>query len=214
MSSLLYKSTEISDNIVTGSSVSASGIEAVTEDMKVKPVEVLKNCLVIPKLNIKVPIVEGVGHDALAVGVGHFPNTPKVGEVGNSCYAGHYSTVYNCIFNDLPKIKLWDEIHMYDNKGKEFIYYVDDKFITQPTDIDVLSNVDDSMSLTIVTCAENGTKRLIVKGTCESQEDVEAEKERQRQQILFNIQVVQDEIGSVDISSYLSDKKKIKIRER
>ena len=61
--------------------------------------------LEIPSLNIKVPVLEGTDSETLAVAAGHFPGTGKLGQ-GNYCIAGHNSTIYAEIFNDLDQIQI------------------------------------------------------------------------------------------------------------
>ncbi|MBC5995553.1 class D sortase [Romboutsia ilealis] len=116
----------------------------------------------IPSLNISTAIVSGTGKDQIKYYVGHFENTPMPGDNGNFCIAGHSSTIYNNIFNDLHKIKIDDEIIITTSNG-EFIYVVNDIFETEPTNMGVLSQDNDLKELTIVTCSNQGKDRLIVK---------------------------------------------------
>lgn len=117
----------------------------------------------IPSLNISTAIVSGTGKEQIRYYVGHFENTPMPGENGNFCIAGHSSTIYNNIFNDLHKIKINDEIVITTSNG-EFTYIVNEKFETDPTNMDVLNQDNDIKELTIVTCSNQGKDRLIVKG--------------------------------------------------
>ena len=117
----------------------------------------------IPSLNISTAIVSGTGKDQIRYYVGHFENTSMPGENVNSCIAGHSSTVYNNIFNDLYKIKMDDEIIITTSNG-EFTYVVNEIFETEPTNMNVLNQDNDIKELTIVTCANQGKDRLIVKG--------------------------------------------------
>ena len=47
----------------------------------------------IPRLDIKVPVLEGTENKALQVSAGHFEGTGALGK-GNFCIAGHNSTIY------------------------------------------------------------------------------------------------------------------------
>ena len=60
----------------------------------------------IPRLNIKMPVLEGTDNKALQVSAGHFESTDALGK-GNYCIAGHNSTIYAEIFNDLDQIKVY-----------------------------------------------------------------------------------------------------------
>ncbi|QJA08067.1 class D sortase [Romboutsia sp. CE17] len=117
----------------------------------------------IPSVNISSVIVSGTGKEQIRYYVGHFEDTPMPGENGNFCIAGHSSTVYNNVFNNLKKIKLNDEIKITTSKG-EFTYIVSDIFETEPTNMSVLNQDNDLKELTIVTCTNQGKDRLIVKG--------------------------------------------------
>ena len=61
----------------------------------------------IPRLNIKVPVLEGTDNKALQVSACHFEGTGALGK-GNYCIAGHNSTIYAEIFNDLDQIQIGD----------------------------------------------------------------------------------------------------------
>ncbi len=117
----------------------------------------------IPSIGINSVIVSGTNKEQIRYYVGHFENTAMPGENGNFCIAGHSSTVYNNIFNDLDKIKINDEIKITSLKG-EFTYIVSDIFETEPTNMSVLNQDNDLKELTIVTCTNQGKDRLIVKG--------------------------------------------------
>ena len=69
--------------------------------------------LEIPSLNIKVPVLEGTDSKTLAVAAGHFPETGELGQ-GNYCIAGHNSTIYAEIFNDLDQIQIGAEMDLVD----------------------------------------------------------------------------------------------------
>lgn len=68
--------------------------------------KLLEECVIleIPDLNIKVPVMDGTDKETLSVAAGHFPDTGEVGS-GNYCIAGHNSTIYAEIFNDLDEIE-------------------------------------------------------------------------------------------------------------
>ena len=116
----------------------------------------------IPSLEIESVIVSGTNKEQIKYYVGHFENTPMPGEYGNFCIAGHSSTVYNNIFNNLNKIKINDEIIITTSKG-EFTYIVSEIFETEPTNMSVLNQDNVLKELTIVNCTNQGKDRLIVK---------------------------------------------------
>jgi len=81
----------------------------------------------IPRLNIKVPVLEGTDSKALQVSAGHFEGTGALGE-GNYCIAGHNSTIYAEIFNDLDQLIKHADDKMYADKRER------KKAILKPTE--------------------------------------------------------------------------------
>ena len=64
----------------------------------------------IPRLDIKVPVLEGTDQKSLQVSAGHFEGTGALGH-GNYCICGHNSTIYAEIFNDPSFDELLDELN-------------------------------------------------------------------------------------------------------
>ncbi len=119
--------------------------------------------LEIPDLNIREPVVEGTDNDALNMGAGHFPGTGTPGS-GNYCLAGHSSTVYDCIFNDLHEAKTGMRMTLSDPSGNTFSYEVTQMFIVEPDEVWILDDMGDDR-LTLVTCTDDGSQRQVVIGT-------------------------------------------------
>lgn len=128
--------------------------------------KLLCECVVfeIPKLNIKVPVMEGIDNEVLSVAAGHFPETGEVGS-GNYCIAGHSSTIYACIFNNLDKIEIGMNMYLYNNNENKtcYTYEVTENFIVDPEDIWILGDFKDDR-ITIVTCTDDGSQRQVVVG--------------------------------------------------
>ena len=123
--------------------------------------------LEIPDLRIKAPVLEGVGQDVLKKGVGHFPDTGTPGS-GNFCIAGHSSTLYKEYFNRLHEIETGAEIDLYDKEKQCFRYSVSETFIVEPNEVWILDDFGDDR-LTLVTCTDDGSQRLIVVAKAEEQ---------------------------------------------
>lgn len=121
--------------------------------------------LEIPDLDIKAPVMDGTEHEILSKAAGHFPDTGNLGE-GNYCIAGHNSTIYAEIFNEMKHIEIGMEMHLYDNNEDrtKYTYIVTKDFIVEPNETWVLEDFGDER-LTIVTCTDDGTQRQIVVGT-------------------------------------------------
>ena len=126
----------------------------------------LKECVVfeIPDLDIKAPVMDGTEHEVLSKAAGHFPGTGAVGS-GNYCIAGHNSTIYAEIFNEMKNIEIGMEMYLIDNDEQrtKYTYTVTKNFIVEPNKTWVLEDFGDDR-ITIVTCTDDGTQRQIVVG--------------------------------------------------
>lgn len=152
------------DNDVVRESIDEP-IETLSEHQQVEEVTSYENVLEIPQLDIKAKISETVSNTALARGVGHHISTVDVGENGNCVLAGHASQTYDCILNDLNDIKVYDTFFAYDKDGDKHQYYVVNKYICLPRETGILEQKDEGYSqITLYTCSDKGTKRLVVVG--------------------------------------------------
>lgn len=135
--------------------------------------------LIIPKINVQLPIVydvpsnqEEVIQGALDSGVIHYPDTSLPGQKGNGAYFGHSS---NNIFNPgkykfafvlLSKLVPGDIFYI-THKGKVYTYNVYDKRIVSPEETWVLGNAPGKIATAaLITCDPPGTtiNRLVVWG--------------------------------------------------
>lgn len=126
--------------------------------------KLLNECVIleIPDLNIKVPVMDGTDNETLSVAAGHFPDTGEVG-FGNYCIAGHNSTIYAEIFNDLDEIETGMDVMLYNNDADRtcYVYTVMEYFIVEPKETWVLDDFGDNR-LTIITCTDDGKQRQVV----------------------------------------------------
>ena len=98
--------------------------------------------LMIPALNLKLPLLQGTGAETLKKGVGHFTQSVLPGETDNCVVSGHRET----IFRQLGKLKIGDQLIVQTSSGT-FTYEVngmrivhaDDKTVIVPTDHAVLT---------------------------------------------------------------------------
>lgn len=118
----------------------------------------------VPRLEIRVPVLEGTSSHELQVSAGHFKDLGSLGG-GNYCICGHNSTIYAEIFNDLEKINIGDEMHLIDIDEKRTHYeYVVTEFSTvEPDETWVLKDFGDNR-LTVITCTNDGKRRQVVIG--------------------------------------------------
>lgn len=118
----------------------------------------------IPRLNIKVPVLEGTDKKVLQVSAGHFENTGALGK-GNYCICGHNSTIYAEIFNELDQIRIGDEMYLVDTDSDRtrYCYIVTEYKVVEPNQVEVLNDYGDDR-LTVISCTDDGTQRQVVIG--------------------------------------------------
>jgi sortase A len=100
----------------------------------------------IPKLNIRVPVLEGTDEFALNRGVGWIPGTARPGEAGNIGIAGHRDGFFRPLKGAVPG----DAIEL-TTTGGTATYIVDGIEIVRPEEVRVLQPRG-TPSLTLVTC--------------------------------------------------------------
>lgn len=111
-------------------------------------------------------VLEGIGHDQLRQGPGHYPSTASPGMSGNVAIAGHRTT-YGAPFWSLDDLRHGDTIHLVDPHGIEWTYAYVRQHVVAPTDTWVLG--DDPLgtavpTLTLTTChpRHSAAQRLVV----------------------------------------------------
>lgn len=134
--------------------------------------------LIIPKINVDVPVIYGVGNDytsqmdAMQNGVAQFAipgASSHPGQVGNTVLSGHSSNDlldpgdYKFIFAQLEKLAVGDSIYTH-YEGKRYTYTITKKEVVKPTEVGKLVYATDKPVLTLITCTPLGTAidRLLV----------------------------------------------------
>lgn len=123
--------------------------------------------IVIPKINVEIPIYHGTGEKELQTGVGHMEGTSlPVGGTSSHCVlSAHRGLPSAKLFTDLDKMKKGDLffLHILD---KTLAYKVEDIFTVRPNETDQLSLVEGKDYVTLLTCTPYGvnTHRLLVRG--------------------------------------------------
>ena len=117
--------------------------------------------IVIPKINVDAPIIQGVGWEDLKKGVGHLPNSANPGERGNLYLAAH-NDIYGEIFRYLEDLEPGDEYQIYAGEAK-YTYIVREKRIIEPTEVSVMLPTTEPIA-TLQTCYPYliDTHRLVV----------------------------------------------------
>lgn len=111
------------------------------------------------RLGVKVSVAEGTDREVLKVSAGHFTGTAFPGD-GNFAIAGHSSDEYVCLFNDLDQALVGDEIIVI-TREKKHQYMVSEIITAKPEETSYVCQTNESI-LTIVTCTDSGTARLII----------------------------------------------------
>ena len=135
--------------------------------------------LIIPKLNVEVPIEFGVGLDgvmsAMNSGVVHYRingASAYPGEIGNFVITGHsagdiYSAnPYKFIFSGLERLEDGDMIYVHYKKTR-YSYKVVKKEVIEPTEVSKLIYETKKPMLTLITCTPLGTSRYRLLVTAE-----------------------------------------------
>ena len=123
----------------------------------------------IPKIGVDKFIVEGVGHDDLMKGPGHYPGTPLPGQAGNAAIAGHRTT-YGAPFYNLNELAAGDQIVIQTLSGQcasTCRYQVTQPpYPVLPSNVSVIAPAT-GYDLTLTTCNPrfSASQRLIVKAT-------------------------------------------------
>ncbi len=105
--------------------------------------------LVIPSINVDVPVVQGDSWEQLKKGAGHHIGSANPGERGNCFISGH-NDIYGEIFRDLDKVKIGDEIIVYAGE-QPYYYVVRATRIVEPDDVSVMYPTSTPI-LTLLTC--------------------------------------------------------------
>jgi len=140
------------------------GVRKIRRDIRRQELMKTNVVIEIPELKLKAPVLEGTEQEILAQGTGHFPETGAVGE-GNFCIAGHSSTIYKEYFNPLKHVQNGMKINLYRVDKTYVTYTVTDSFIVEPNETWILDDFGDCR-VTLVTCTDDGSQRLVVIGKC------------------------------------------------
>lgn len=117
------------------------------------------NRLVIPRIAVDVPVLEGDPDRALSLGVYHHPETGLPGEADGNVLAGHRNRRALAL---LSRLKTGDPVLLYWN-GVEYVYRVKRQYVTTPDDAEVLAP-SSTEELRMYTCLPRwlGNKRTVV----------------------------------------------------
>lgn len=123
--------------------------------------------LIIPRIDVDLPIFHGTDDETLARGVGHLYGSglPVGGRGVHSVLTAHSGYVNSRLFDDLPSLEIGDEFRIM-VLGETLTYRVDNIATTAPDDSSLLRQVQGKDYVTLVTCTPRyvNTHRLLVRG--------------------------------------------------
>lgn len=127
--------------------------------------------LIIPKLNVDVPVIFGINYTEVAAamerGVAQFsiPGANAMpGQVGNLVLSGHSSgdiyneNLYKFIFSGLERLSVGDLIYI-NYESVRYTYQMTGSQVVEPSDVAALVYPTDRPILTLITCTPLGTSR-------------------------------------------------------
>ena len=120
--------------------------------------------ITIPKIDISYPVLSDTSDELLEISVNkYWPKDLKPNEVGNYCIVGH-NYRNGKMFGRLNELEYGDIVKLEDPSGRVLQYQVYNIYVVEPTDTSCTSQLTNGRKeLTLITCTEYGTKRLIIK---------------------------------------------------
>ena len=130
--------------------------------------------VVIPDIDVNLPIFHGTDDGILAKGVGHLLGSalPVGGKGTHTVLTGHSGMASQKMFSDLPEMKVGDIFYL-DILGQRLAYEVQEINTVLPYDTSFLEIEPEEDLCTLVTCTPYGvnTHRLLVRGVRISYEE-------------------------------------------
>ena len=130
------------------------------EDAALLSVEDVIGIIEIEAIDIRYPVLEGAGDSQMRYAIGHMTETAGLGEKGNCVLCGHNGSRNGTFFTNLNQLSVGDRVKITDKKGEVHMYEVADTCIIGPYD-NAVKNQSDEEILTLLTCANKGTKRFV-----------------------------------------------------
>ena len=129
--------------------------------------------IVIDKISLKSYILNSTENDAMdKAPVKLFGE--ELNKEGNFCIAGHN---YDEIFAKLVDLEVGDEFYIEDIDGNIQDYKVSEILEVEPTDLKPLMPVEGKTEVTLITCEEEATQRLVIKAESKVPDSEESETE-------------------------------------
>lgn len=120
-----------------------------------------ESVLMIPSIHLTLPVIWEYSEEALQTTICRYQG-PDPGMEGNLVLTGH-DYLNGAHFGTLNQVALGAEVTLYAQDGTPYKYTVYDIVIIMPDDVNALSVYEGPYGLTLMTCASNGNRRLLVR---------------------------------------------------
>lgn len=123
---------------------------------------IIESIIRVPRLEINYPVIAETSEELLKISVNKYWG-PSPNQIGNYCIVGHnYKS--KKMFGRLSEVVNGDIIELEDISGNVVKYAVYDRYTVEPTDTACTSQLTNGKrEVTLITCTNYGTQRLIVK---------------------------------------------------
>lgn len=125
--------------------------------------------IVIDKIQVEQYILDSYESKALENGVGKLYGE-NLNDYGNFCIVGHN---YENIFQKLSELDIGDTFKILDREFNETEYEIREIYSVEPDDLTCLLPNNDLIQLTLITCENGATTRLVAR--CEKVEEISEE---------------------------------------
>lgn len=115
----------------------------------------------IPSVNLNVPIGKGTSKYTLALTAGTMKKGQVMGE-GNYSLAGHHMKRKDLLFSPLFQVELKAPVYLTDFEHI-YTYQIDEQRTIEATEVDVINDMENEKLLTLITCEDNGERRLMTR---------------------------------------------------
>ena len=118
--------------------------------------------LKISSLGLEYPVLSQTSEELLKISLNKYWG-PNPNDIGNYCIVGH-NYKNGKMFGNLSKMEIGDTATLQAIGGKDVIYEVYDKYVVEPEDVSCTSQLTGGRrELTLITCTNYGTQRLVLK---------------------------------------------------
>ena len=131
----------------------------------------LRGQILIPEVEMNLPIVEGVSNENLYIGTSTMKPNQKLGK-GNYALAGHLMPDSDTLFSPLKAVNRGMNVYVTD-KDMVYTYQISDIKEVRPSTIELISDEQGDGLLTLVTCSNDaGKNRLIVQAELVNEQSI------------------------------------------